>query len=189
MEFRRGKKKHRMRTLTLLWLLAWAMTPSAFAWAAGNPAPEPWAGCYELRVAAADAKKELWGRIPRRFELLVKPIGEPLEGAQWFEIKSFDLGPLLEGEPWFDLESLDTPRDWLVSVWMPKSDDEMLIGFGTGFVGYSLKIKKSGNGLVGTAEPTSDDGRTHLPFPFKLATVACKGKPSTKSQKMGLTDK
>lgn len=163
-----------MRAVTLLWLVACAMLPSAFVRTAGNTSPESWAGCYELRVAPDDAKKELWGRIPRRFELLAKPIGGPLEGAQWFDIKSFDLGPLLEGEPWFGLESLDTPRDWLVLLWTTESDDEMLIGFGTGFVGYSLKIKRSGTVLVGTAQPASDDGMRHIAFPIKLARVACK---------------
>jgi hypothetical protein len=172
-EFRRGEE-HRMRNLTLLWLLAYAMTPSAFAWAAGNTSAESWVGCYELRVAPDDAKKELWGRIPRRFELLVSPWGEPSNGEQWFNIRSLDPGPILEGEFWFDIKSLDTPQDWLISVWTPKSDDEMSIGIGNGFVGYDLKIKKNVPFLVGTARPTSDDGMTHIPFPIKLARVACK---------------
>ena len=157
-----------MRTLTLLWLLAWAMTPAVFAWAAGGTSPESWSGCYELRVAPDDAKKELWGTIPRRFELLASPWGQPPDSEQWLRVKSLDPG-----------------EHWLVSLWTPKNDDEMLIAIGNGFVGYSLKIKKSGTVLVGTAEPTSDDGRTYLSFPFKLAKVACKGKPSTKKPENG----
>ena len=155
-----------MKALTLLWLLASVMTPSAFAWAAGNSSPESWAGCYELRVAPADEKKEVWGRLPLWFQLLTEPRGEPLEGAQWFETKKID-------------NPLDPLNGWFPPVWKPDGEDVASIDLGTGFVGYSLKIKKSGTVLAGTATPFSDDGVTHASFPFRIARVACKRKPST----------
>src|SRR5947209_7307695 len=99
-----------MRILTLLWLLAGAMLPSAFAWAAGSTSPESWAGCYEVRVAPADEKKELWGKLPLRIQLLAKPSGEPLEGAQWFETKTLNA-------------PLEAPNYWFSPLWKPDSED------------------------------------------------------------------
>jgi len=151
-----------MRILICLWLLAGAMTPSAFAWPAGNTSLESWAGCYELRVAAADQKKELWGGLPWRIQLLAKPSGEPLEGVQWFETKTLN--------PAFEVD----PHSWFPPMWKPDSEDVASIDIGNLFVGYSLKIKRSGTVLEGTARPYSDDGMTHSSFPFKFARVACK---------------
>lgn len=150
-----------MKALTLLWLLACVMAPSAFAWAAGNISPESWAGCYELRVAPADAKKELWGKLPLWFQLLAKPSGEPLEGAQWFETKTLNA-------------PLEPPNYWFLPLWKPDSEDIASIDLGDGFVGYSLKIRRSGKVLAGTAKPFSDDGMIHSPFPFRFVRVACK---------------
>lgn len=148
-----------MRVLALLWLLACAMFPSAFA-AAGKPSTESWVGCYELWVAPADVKKEVWGELPLWFQLLTKPSGEPLEGAQWFEAKTLN-------------DPLEAPKNWFPPVWKPDSEDVASIDLGNGFVGYSLKIKKSGRALAGTAKPFSDDDITQSTFPFRLVRVAC----------------
>lgn len=99
--------------------------------------------------------------MPRRVELLAKPSGEPLEGAQWFETKTLNA-------------PLEAPNYWFPPLWKPDSEDVASISLGNGFVGYSLKIKRSGKVFAGTAEPFSDDGMTHSPFPFRLTRVACK---------------
>jgi hypothetical protein len=88
---------------TLVWLFAVVFLLLVNGRAAGTNAPQEWAGCYELIVAPADAAKQLWGKLPRYFELLTKPAYE-----SDLPVRTFGSSP---------------SRNWLINVWQTKGEN------------------------------------------------------------------
>src|SRR5215471_17857763 len=62
------------RTMKLLaaLLLACSIRLAAQTQPPDLAALQRWAGCYDLRVAHEDSAKQIWGKLPRRFQLLLE---------------------------------------------------------------------------------------------------------------------
>ncbi len=99
------------------------------------------AGCYELRVLPTKPpdliKKPL--RLSRKFRLTPEPGGQPSG---------------------FVAKNLDTKVEWelLFASWTAKDADTIQIVWGTGFVGYSVRLKRSGADFRGKADYFDDTG-------------------------------
>jgi hypothetical protein len=100
-----------------------------------------WAGCYDLRVAHEDSAKQIWGKLPRHFQLL-------LERAHHKRIPNLMVGKVL-GEDY---------RRWPFTFWSVSGSQELKIEWGL-MTGYVVRLTMSGNQLVGTAKAFTDYGR------------------------------
>ena len=142
-----------MKSSIFVWLFAVVLSLPVNGQAAGTNAPGQWTGCYKLRVAPADTAKQLWGKLPRYFELLNKPA---------------------DGNPLFVRTSNST--NFPFTLWELQGENSANIYWGTGFVGYRLTLTRSGNALTGTVHRSMDyepDGP--LPeFNVDVHHLACK---------------
>ena len=99
------------------------------------------AGCYELRVLPTVPpdfiKKPL--RLPRKFRLTSEPGGKPSG---------------------FVAQNLDPNVEWLLlfSSWTAKDADTVQIVWGTGYVSYTVRLKRSGDDFHGKADYFDDTG-------------------------------
>lgn len=145
-----------MKRFIPAWLLLVVLSLPACGQALATNSSDKWTGCYELHVAPADATKQLWGKLPRSFELLTNPAFEDT-----FQVRSFGSGPL---------------SHWLISVWRLQGDDSAAVSWGTGFVGYRLTLTKSGDALIGTVHRFMDyEPEGPLPeFKVSVGRIACK---------------
>jgi len=98
------------------------------------------AGCYELRVLPTRppdlVKKPLL--LPRKFQLASE------------HTKSFG----------FVAKNLDPKVEWdlPISFWTAKDTDSVQISWGTGYVGYTVLLKRSGETFRGNADYFDDTG-------------------------------
>jgi hypothetical protein len=125
-----------MKLLISAGFFLFALTRSANAQFAVDPFPSPWVGCYELRVTAGDVPKQIYGKLPRRFQLL------PTSYAGMFAVKT-----------WHN----EKEHPWPFSGWKSSGNDAFTVDWGTGFVGYTVTVGRSSGRLLGTAQPWSDD--------------------------------
>jgi hypothetical protein len=111
--------------------------------------PDPWIGCYELRIAENDEWKQVHGAIPHRFQLLSSPRN----------FGSFEAQTLEKRTDWFVLWARYSDDDaWLSedfrkASWWPDSQGALNVGFETRLVHYVVNIRRSESGLTGTAQP------------------------------------
>ena len=157
------------KTLMIGSLLLCALYGSTSAQDLAKPSPEQWAGCYEIRGADGSLPPQLWGmKFPEHFRLLGTPA---IEG--WFRVEP----PFIEGwspaEPLFD-PKVDFRREhlWPFVLWKP-SDKGFAVDWGTGFVGCTVTVIKSGDTLLATAQPWSDDGVVHPKFKVMVRHSSC----------------
>jgi hypothetical protein len=150
-----------MKNSIPVWLFAVVLVLPVSGQATGTNAPQEWAGCYELSVAPADAAKQLWGKLPRYFELLTKP--------------AYGTGTELNVKV---LRSNPSRYWWLINAWQTKGENSASIIWGTGFVSYDLTLSKSGNAFAGAVHLFSDDGSTLPEFNVGVRQIACKSKQS-----------
>jgi hypothetical protein len=158
-----------MKALKLTWFFLCVISLSLRAQVADTLFPKPWAGCYELQVAQQDSHNQVWGKLPRRFRLLTKCVH-------------------LAGEPDFcKMKLLDASDHW-ISSWSLDNDDTLKLEWGTGVVGYSVTLKKSGSEFVGTAQPWSDDGGHFPKLIVDVRAIACKIQSRKQAQQRGQLD-
>jgi hypothetical protein len=144
----------KMKSSIPVWLFAVVLVLPINGQATGTNAPQELAGCYEMSVAPADAAKQLWGKLPRYFELLTKPAYERDRPVRTF--------------------GSSRSRTWLINVWQTKGENSASITWANGFVGYDLTLSKSGNALTAMVHPFSDEGATHPEFNVDARHFACK---------------
>ena len=144
-----------MRTLAFALLFVCAISTAPHAQNTGTSSAGHWAGCYELRVDPKDSEKQTWGKVPRRVELLTEQVDR----------KSFPNE--------FRMNTLDATGQHWISFWSPQGETVVELIFSTGVAGYHLGLTGTGELLVGTAEPFSDDGNSHPKFKVTARRHSC----------------
>jgi hypothetical protein len=139
--------------------------------AADNASLERWAGCYELRVAREDAGKQIWGKLPHRFQLLTQKANH----------KRLILmrGRVLGGEI----------LRWPFTFWSVSEAGELKIEWGF-MTGYVVRLTKSGNQLVGSARAFTDDGNPMPTLKVRVRQISCRQESATAyKEEFGTTER
>jgi hypothetical protein len=112
------------------------------------------AGCYEATVKSAAALVH----VPKRFMLLNEPIKDE--------------------QPWFNVRVLGVKRDdfrYRHSGWKAAGKDSLVVGFNSGTAGSNLKLRRSGDILVGTISASADAGgqEPFHEYEVSIRRIAC----------------
>ena len=96
-------------------------------------------GCYSLSVAtlATAADTLTFGALPKRFELTHRAMPQPFPGYM-----------VVPAVLW--------PREKMIGLWDEKGGDSVTVSWTTGFHGLSLYMRRTGDALLGIAQPFSD---------------------------------
>ena len=144
-------------------LFGWLMCVLLFVTSAlAVDSARQWAGCYVLRLSPD--RPDAYRNLPRQFRLNTQPIyGDSFS----LEVQDFGLLDFSVLEP---IEN----REWPFSSWKPGPGKTITIDWGTGFVGYTVSLKKAGEHFTGVALYHTDDGRIYPELPVEARRIGCK---------------
>jgi hypothetical protein len=142
------------KVLIFLWCVGCAIGMAAQDQTTVSDSPERWTGCYQLRVVPKDLGQQVWGKLPRRFQLLAASAGH----KKLPELRKATI-----------LDSRFKRLAWF-SWWHLSADGKLKVQWASLYVGYFASLSQWGDELEGTVQPYSDyqpDG----PYPAMNVTA------------------